>query len=921
MLAVRGRVGVVGIRYVIGAALLPMSFQLTVVLVLLAATLPCSHAAGSKVPIIIDTDMSIDVDDVGMLCAAHALQDNGETEILGMVHDSGAKAGAGAISVINRYYGRDEIPIGAYRGKIGARSGCAPKVKDQPEPPCEGWEDNPHEHWTNDGQGVYIDDLVRLFPHRIASADEAPDAVTVYRDALSAAAEHSVVIVSVGFTTNLLDLIRSRPDSSSPLTGKDLVKSRVKKLVLMGGRREPGWNDPPEWNLAGCGGGCGHFDDLADLSENTFNEWPDSVPIEMIGFEIGVDVHTGYVNQTGLHPSPKYMNSPCRVAYRLFCARMHGWCEKDKGRASWDPMALVYAVRGEQGFYSKQFGMLQVDPVTGMNRWLKRDSTDFNDYYECDGDCEDMVYLLPLVRAEVLERSINELIEQEPANGGYEPPSPSPSPPPPPPPPRRFPPPPALSFASDSFSWAHSPPSPYTPMAPSYPDPRPLGALSAALRSRMSSLRSGISGGTGGGYSRSGQLWWSPSSFHSALALAILSLVCWGSWSTTSKAARHVKFPLFYLDFSLGAWLAALLAFGMFGGLSMFRDSPQSGGSRIFAALLAGCIFNLANVLLIAGVSLSGLAVAFPVGIGLALVLGTLLTHMIDAQSHRTDLLFLGVFAAFFAILLQVAAYRHHAATRPSVAVRAGGREQISEYDDVEILSPASLRSSGQRSKEGDCSGGECRTSSESPTRTSVIETAERMEGLSDPQIPGIGSDVLSPAAVRSARRARKGLCVCLASGVLMALWSPLSALSMALGPDRVHCHGCLTPYASSLVFCSAVMLTSPLICKVLMVWPLVGASSSFSEYRMLYARDHAWGVLGGCLWAIGTIANLISGSAIGLTLSYAIGQAAPMIAVAWGVFYYREFVGADWITTGLITGMTMWYSAAILLTASSRKL
>merc|ERR1719238_1174626 len=99
------------------------------------------------------------------------------------------------------------------------------------------------------------------------------------------------------------------------------------------------------------------------------------------------------------------------------------------------------------------------------------------------------------------------------------------------------------------------------------------------------------------------------------------------------------------------------------------------------------------------------------------------------------------------------------------------------------------------------------------------------------------------------------------------------------------------------------------------MVWPLVGAPSSFAEYRLLYATDHVWGIVGGCLWATGTITNLISGSAIGLALSYAIGQAAPMMAAAWGIFLYREFVNADWITKALIGGMNMWYLAAILLT------
>jgi hypothetical protein len=70
--------------------------------------------------LIIDTDLSIDVDDVGMLCAAHALQDLGEARILAVLHDSHVTYGIGAVSVINRYFGRDGIPLGAYTGPVGA---------------------------------------------------------------------------------------------------------------------------------------------------------------------------------------------------------------------------------------------------------------------------------------------------------------------------------------------------------------------------------------------------------------------------------------------------------------------------------------------------------------------------------------------------------------------------------------------------------------------------------------------------------------------------------------------------------------------------------------------------------------------------------------------------------------------------------
>ena len=72
---------------------------------------------------IIDTDMGFDVDDVGALCVAHALADNNETDILLVVHDTGFRLGAGAISSINHFYGRDEIPIGAYKGAFGKNYG------------------------------------------------------------------------------------------------------------------------------------------------------------------------------------------------------------------------------------------------------------------------------------------------------------------------------------------------------------------------------------------------------------------------------------------------------------------------------------------------------------------------------------------------------------------------------------------------------------------------------------------------------------------------------------------------------------------------------------------------------------------------------------------------------------------------------
>jgi len=82
---------------------------------------------------------------------------------------------------------------------------------------------------------------------------------------------------------------------------------------------------------------------------------------------------------------------------------------------------------------------------------------------------------------------------------------------------------------------------------------------------------------------------------------------------------------------------------------------------------------------------------------------------------------------------------------------------------------------------------------------------------------------------------------------------------------------------------------------------------------------DHGWGLIGGAVWATGTLSNLLSGSSIGLALSYSIGQAAPMVATAWGVFYYREFERSTVTTKLLIGGCFLWYTVAILLCASSK--
>jgi purine nucleosidase len=159
-----------------------------------------------------------------------------------MVHNSASDLGVGALSVLNDYYGRTDIPLGAYRGRVGMPTNNYQSPWGfRREPPMEPWQ-----------VGPYVADLVAHFPSRIQNASQAYEATHLLRLVLSAAEPFSVTIVSVGYTTNLLSLLESSPDAISPLSGRELVARGVKQLVIMGGRRQFGIWDDVEWNVAGA---------------------------------------------------------------------------------------------------------------------------------------------------------------------------------------------------------------------------------------------------------------------------------------------------------------------------------------------------------------------------------------------------------------------------------------------------------------------------------------------------------------------------------------------------------------------------------------------------------------------------------------------------------------------------------------------
>ncbi len=147
-----------------------------------------------------------------------------------------------------------------------------------------------------------------------------------------------------------------------------------------------------------------------------------------------------------------------------------------------------------------------------------------------------------------------------------------------------------------------------------------------------------------------------------AVLLCVVTMLCWGSWGNTQKLAeKKWRFELFYWDYVIGIFALSLisaLTLGSVGegGRSFVLDLQQADQKSIINALIGGTVFNAANILLSASIAITGMSVAFPVGIGIALVLGVLVNYM-GAQTGNPQYLFAGVLLVVMAILLNASAY------------------------------------------------------------------------------------------------------------------------------------------------------------------------------------------------------------------------------------------------------------------------
>ena len=323
-----------------------------------------------------------------------------------------------------------------------------------------------------------------------------------------------------------------------------------------------------------------------------------------------------------------------------------------------------------------------------------------------------------------------------------------------------------------------------------------------------------------------------------AVVFCFITMLCWGSWANTQKlAGKTWRFELFYWDYAFGVFLMAIifaLTMGSFGteGRGFIDDLRLAHWENIRSAMLGGVIFNVANILLVAAIALAGMSVAFPVGIGLALVLGVVINY-ISEPAGNPWMLFPGVALIAAAIILDALAYRR-------------------------------------------------------------LPGSEKGGGL-------------------------KGLVLSVLCGILMGNFYRFVVAAMPAGNFGSMPEGCLTPYTAMFFFTLGIFASNFIVNSAIMVKPFSGTPVPFSAYFQGAFRDHLWGIVGGMIWSVGMMFNIIASDKASPAVSYGLGQGATLIAAFWGVFIWREFRQAPRGTNPLLALMFLGYVAGLALLIATK--
>lgn len=265
--------------------------------------------AKEPVKIIFDTDLGNDVDDTMALAVVHALQSRGELELLAVTTTKDNPYVAPMIDVLNHFYGRPEIPIGVVKNGVTPEDGRYNKqVLD-----LKNAEGKP------------------LFPRKLTSETELPEAVTLLRKALAAQPDKSVVLVQIGFFTNLARLLDTPGDDISPLTGKELVVQKVRYASIMAGAFGEKYAKHKEYNV------------IMDLpaARKMIAVWPTEIIFS--GWEVGEQIK--YL-PASINEDFEYLPAHAvKEAYRFYRGL-------DKPQATFDMNSVLYVARPNRGYYT-----------------------------------------------------------------------------------------------------------------------------------------------------------------------------------------------------------------------------------------------------------------------------------------------------------------------------------------------------------------------------------------------------------------------------------------------------------------------------------------------------------------------------------------------------------------------------------------
>jgi inosine-uridine nucleoside N-ribohydrolase len=285
-----------------------MTFPHLTTLFFLLASPALSQAAPVK--LIFDTDMGNDVDDVIALSMIHSLQKRHAVELLAVTLTKDHPQAAAFTDAINTFYGYPDTPIGVVKNGVTPEPGKFNLLADEKNP---------------DGTFHY--------PHDLLSGTDAPEATGLIRNLLASQPDHSVALVQVGFFTNFARVLDSKPDTHSPLTGRELLAKKCRVMVMMAGAFQT-----VQWKTQHL-----EYNVVKDIpaAQKLERDWP--TPIVWSGFEIGIaaafphQVIEQDLNYTSHHP--------LKVAYILYNPPPHD-------RPTWDPTALLYAVYPDRGYFN-----------------------------------------------------------------------------------------------------------------------------------------------------------------------------------------------------------------------------------------------------------------------------------------------------------------------------------------------------------------------------------------------------------------------------------------------------------------------------------------------------------------------------------------------------------------------------------------